>query len=172
MKELLGIVLFIMATTCFIAGFICVIRALTPKIKKLLYRILRNDMIKRLKRQGFKEPDINTALLAFGLSPTSNTFTIHFELRPEVLQEEIRKSKDTITDLRSMLKIKAEECERLKNPPHEPKFKIGQTVGKFAVSKTGTSECNPYECVDKDGDIFRFTENQIEAMMKLNPESK
>lgn len=59
----------------------------------------------------------------------------------------------------------------LENPPKPSKFKVGDVFGKFAISQiNGTSECSPHYCITKEGEVFRYSESQIEAMMKLNSE--
>lgn len=158
MKELF-ITLGAIAMTCFIFGTAWLIL----NYKKVLYRILRNDMIEKFRVKHGGE-FVNDVLKTFGLKLVP-IYDFMIKLDAEDYKEQVRKMCYKVEGLQRQI-------NDIKNPPAVPKFKIGQTVGKFAISKIGTSDCNPYNCIDKDGNLFPFTENEIEAMMKLNPESK
>lgn len=75
-----------------------------------------------------------------------------------------------IEDLKTRNATLEKELDLLKNPPQPPKFKVGDVIGKFAISKVALSgtECDPHHCIDKEGELYRFSESEIEAMMKLN----
>ncbi len=159
MKEAFGIIVFIVTITCLMVVIIYGIKALIPGIKKSLYRILRNDMIKRLDKKGCGSQYINDLLTMFELPKIKPTF---FTFRWEGnLKEEIKKLKAVIASLEY-------EIYRLKNPLPPAKFKIGQKAGNLVITSVG--EDNSYCCIDADGKVHGcFRESDIEAMMKLNP---
>jgi len=85
------------------------------------------------------------------------------------VERELCKAKEFMEWVENENKKLQKELFLLKNPPKPSKFKVGDVFGKFAISQiNGTSECNPHYCITKEGEVYRYSESQIEAMMKLN----
>lgn len=94
------------------------------------------------------------------------------ELETDLIKLEADKKRQffEINNLECHLKCKEIEIKRLKNPPPPAKFKVGDRAGNLIIKYVDDKF---YSCIDANGNVLgSFREEDIELMMKLNPEVK
>lgn len=165
MKEAIIIIITVLLTGIFLRLLV----ASFPFARNVLYTVLQSDIEKKLKDYS---PEFSSDVMgALGYrdifihyckcSQRASTRLTRTEFYKEEAEKQIKGLKHEADRLKK-------ELADIKNPPRPAKFKIGDVIGKFAISKIGGSECQPYTCIDSNGERFFFSEFELEAMAKLS----
>jgi hypothetical protein len=173
MKEAIMIIIISVLLTGFVLRS-CV--ALFPFARKVLYRVLRDDIEKKV--MSYSRELRRDVLGVLGLEEMNiylnrdNDRDPFWRTKTESLLSESERDRKSLREAlykanRKNLELE-QELKDLKNPPKPSKFKIGDRTEKYAVCEVWKSDMRPYVMIDSDGRKQRFTEGDVEAMMKLN----